>query len=227
MARVKKLIQDLQSDDPHTRYEAAKDLGDKADPKAVDPLIAALDDSFDLSRRFAARALGSIGDARAAPALIKQATTHEDPGSRSTAAAALGDLGDVSAVDALIGALSDDNATVRAMGAQSLGNLRDRRATAPLLERLHDSEYGVRGETIEALGKIGDPDAVEPLADYYWETEGDRRFVAKDVWELACAAWKDRGELKEMVLFLKMDTTDEPIVKSITGALESIESGTR
>lgn len=223
--KVDALIRDLQSESNETRYQAADRLYEHPDARAVDALIAALSDSYDMVRRTAALALGAIGDPRAAPHLIQQALTHEDNGSRSTATAALGSIGDVSAVEPLIGLLEDADATVRAMAAQSLGKLGDTRATEPLLTRLGDRMYGVRGQTIEALAAIADPACVEPLAQYYWATEGDRRVMARDAWTDALQAWTERGDLRPLRQFLELDVSDEPIVKSILKALKSVESG--
>jgi HEAT repeat protein len=173
-------------------------------------------------RRTSALALGRIGDPKAVPALTQQALTNEDSGSRSTATAALGDIGDAAAVEPLLQLLEDGNDTVRAMAAQSLGKIGDARATGALLGRLTDRTYGVRGRAIEALAGIGDPAAVEPLARYYWQTEGDRRRMAKSAWDDALRAWSERGDVKLLRLFIAADTSGEPIVKSIEKALSSV-----
>jgi hypothetical protein len=114
---------------------------------------------------------------------------------------------------------------VRLNAAMALGKLRDSLAVAPLAKCLHDSQYGVRGTAIEALGRIGDPEAVLPLIQYYRETEGHRRFVKKETWDSMVQRWRERGDLRELILFLKLDVTKEPIVKSIIRVLESIDAG--
>jgi HEAT repeat protein len=226
MGKVDKLIKQLGSEDKYVRQEAAQALSRKPHRKALDALIAALQDDHDMVRRFAAGALGEIGDPAAVPALLEQAQNNPDSGSRSTASAALGSIlgtagGGEDALEVLLKMVDDDDATVRAMAAQSLGKLGDRRATPALLKLLTDSQYGVRGRAIEALADIGDPDAVEPLAAYYWQTEGDRRTMAEDAWRDALRAWRDRQDPDELILFLRMDTINEPIIRSIQRALES------
>ena len=47
------------------RERAAEALGRIGDPRAVDPLIEALEDEYAFVRYFSARALGEIGDHRA------------------------------------------------------------------------------------------------------------------------------------------------------------------
>lgn len=56
---------------PESREEAAEALGDLRDPKAVEPLIAALKDRDAEVREGAAEALGKIGDRRAVEALTE------------------------------------------------------------------------------------------------------------------------------------------------------------
>jgi HEAT repeat protein len=55
----------LSSEDWNRRYKAAQALGQRADPRAVDPLIPCLKDEDWRVRQKAAWALGNIGDPRA------------------------------------------------------------------------------------------------------------------------------------------------------------------
>jgi HEAT repeat protein len=153
---------------------------------AVEPLIAALDDEVTDVRQAAARALGRLGDARAAEPLIA-ALTDRDSSVRGSAAQALGRLGDVKAVEPLIAALTDDDRTVPQAAAGALDKLGwqpDRTesgaaywitrhqwdqciqigasAVTPLVATLQDKDESVRQAAAEVLGRIGEP-AVEPL----------------------------------------------------------------
>jgi len=75
--------------------------------RVVEPLIAALEDGGLMDRRYAAEALGYIGDARAVDPLIVALKDEYDM-VRRRAAEALGGIGDASAVEALIAALKDE-----------------------------------------------------------------------------------------------------------------------
>lgn len=134
--------------------QALANLGNSA----VEPLIAALDDS-DLSVRWgAADALGLAGDARAVEPLI--AHLREDP--NLSVISALKKLGDPRAVEPLIAALGDDGYHVRLDAVVALGELGDPRAVEPLIALLGDESHDVRNNAEYALEKMGDA-AVEPL----------------------------------------------------------------
>jgi HEAT repeat protein len=66
---VPALIRSLGSFDPATRWEAAKALSDIADPSAVQPLLAALEDEDGSVRWLAAEGLSRIGYPALAPLL--------------------------------------------------------------------------------------------------------------------------------------------------------------
>jgi HEAT repeat protein len=63
-------LRQLKSRNPQARRRAVKGLVKSRDPRAIDPLMAALNDESYLVRKEAARALGDIGDARTVRPLI-------------------------------------------------------------------------------------------------------------------------------------------------------------
>ena len=63
------------------RVVAAETLGDMGDPRAVEPLIRALDDPATEVRWVAAKSLGRLGDPRAVPALIRALRSEARSGS--------------------------------------------------------------------------------------------------------------------------------------------------
>ena len=181
-------------------------LGKSKDPRAVEPLIKALNDGeWPVST---AKALGKSGDTRAVKPLIG-ALSDDDPDVRRAAAYALGSLGDSRAVEPLIGALNDRDKDVcqeavkalRTLGEpqwskwvkgdshdfERLGESKDPRAVESLIKALGDSEGYARGAAAEALGKLGDARAVEPLI----KSLGDHD---KDVRKAAAAALRALGE---------------------------------
>ncbi len=140
---------------------AASALGDIGDHRAVDPLTAALYKGDWQMRRSAANALGEIGGGGARESLI---TALKDPEEqvRQAAARALGKIGGAQAVEALLAALKDGEMRVRAAAAEALGVIGDVRALKPLIAALDDRNPGVSEAAANALGRIGAP-AVEPL----------------------------------------------------------------
>ena len=147
--------------DRHVRRAAATALGQLGDPRAVNPLIRALNDSDSGVRGAAATALGQLGDTRAVNPLIT-VIQNDEWSVREAAVAALGNIG-AHAVGPLIAALHDQDEYVRRAAAGALGQIGDPRAVKALISALDDESAAARQAAAEALGQIGDPDAVEPL----------------------------------------------------------------
>ena len=135
---VPQIIPQLKSENGNVREAAAAALEDLGDPQAVQPLI----DAYDLATSDKAivranskisDALGTLGDRRATPALLKVLQTRDDL-LRVHAVEALGKLKDPSSTPALVRLVSDDG-------------------MPPLIVKF----------AIIALGDIGAPDAIPPL----------------------------------------------------------------
>jgi HEAT repeat protein len=122
------------------QWHAAFALGEIKDARAVEPLIAALQDKDAEFREEVARALGEIKDPRADAALTA-ALKDPEPNVIHAAANALGQIGDPQAVNVLLTALREHNAEIIA-GA---GNFFIKRG-----------EPGTEDALIEALNKSGD-----------------------------------------------------------------------
>ena len=185
---IKGLIKALRyRKDEGVRQAAAEVLGKIGDPRAVEPLIAALKDAEWIVREAAAKALGKIGDTRAVEPLIA-ALKDQNSWARAAAAESLGKIGDPRAVELLIATLKDKDSGVRKAAAKALDHLgwepaQDEIAgwywiakrdwdkcvalgaltVEPLIAALKDAGWSVRADAAKALGKIGDPRVVEPL----------------------------------------------------------------
>ena len=134
----------------------------KFNTESVDPLITALKKRDPNVRKIASEILGDIGDPRAIGPLII-ALKDTNPDVRICAAQALGKLQDHRAVEPLIVSLKDKNANVRKNSVEILGALGDSRAVEPLISALSDVDHSIKLCAVEALGKIGDPRAIDPL----------------------------------------------------------------
>ncbi len=128
-------------------------------------------------RRKAAKALGQIGDVRAADPLIV-ALKDNDYSVRKTAVDALVMLGDARAVEPLIAALKDKSTSVRLAIIESLGKIGDVRAVEPLVSEL--KEEIMRQAAARALTKIGKP-AVELLIAALMDSNKGARIAVVDV----------------------------------------------
>jgi HEAT repeat protein len=123
---------------------------------AVDPLIKALKHEEDSVVKYAARALGRIGDPRAIEPLVK---TYESgiPRVRRNIVNAFGNIGGKEVIDPLIKALKDSDNDARRSAARILSETGDERAFDPMLEIFNDSDsdYSTRNIAISYLSKVG------------------------------------------------------------------------
>jgi HEAT repeat protein len=142
--RLLSVFESAREDDPRLRRYLALALRELRDPRATDPLLAALGDTDLLTRLYAAWALGEIGDPRAAEGLIPL-LEDEEADLRKVGAFALGALRDwgaagVRAAPALRGALHDPVEDVAWNAALALARRGDH-AGLPLLRRMLDRGY--------------------------------------------------------------------------------------
>ncbi|MEP6849800.1 MAG: HEAT repeat domain-containing protein [Acidobacteriota bacterium] len=95
--------------------------------EAVELLLPLLTDKASFVRRETASALGELGDASAAPALVQALQKETEIENRSAAAMALGRLDDVSAVEPLLAILkkkpSEPDEFLRSSAARSVGEI--------------------------------------------------------------------------------------------------------
>jgi HEAT repeat protein len=158
MDRLRGSLSDEISD---VRVAAAEVAGKCKDSESVEPLIRML--QVDLGP--AAKALGEIGDMRAADPLIACFKQKQLWGRRFVAHA-LGQLHEHRAVDLLIAGLHDDTKTSEAgwvsiEAAWALGEIGDPKATAPLQQVVRGAvpnfTSGIADEAAAALKKMGEP----------------------------------------------------------------------
>ena len=172
-AAVDPLIATLKDVDtcPFERRLAANMLGGLGEARALEPLIAAVEEGDKDLRQVAAKALGQLGDVRALEPLIA-ALEDEDHGVQRAAAQALGELGDARAMDPLTSALRDSSGVGWVWPTEALGKLGDARAVERVMVALKDKDWRVREAVAEALGKLGDAQAVEPLVAALKDKDG-------------------------------------------------------
>ncbi|MGH7589155.1 MAG: M56 family metallopeptidase [Gemmatimonadota bacterium] len=143
--------------DPHTRIMALSALGKRGHEGhiAVPRLIGLLRDGEGSVRSGAARALGEIGDPRAAPALVERLSNEPEAEVRDAIVVALTAFpDDPRAIDGLLLALRDREWEIRVSAAMALGRAGERRAVPELLEALRDPVHQVRLQSAWALDEI-------------------------------------------------------------------------
>ncbi len=125
-----------------------------ADPEAVAPLRAALDDGDTCVRRVAARLLGHMRTDQAKESLLG-ALRSSSARTRELAALGLGFAEDRETARPLIDALDDPSPRIRATLAWALGRIESREAIAPLTGLLRtDVDPSVRRAAAWALGAM-------------------------------------------------------------------------
>lgn len=164
-------------------YSAAIDLGSKKDKRAVEPLIATLQDDSVRLRQAALMGLQWFDDPRAIKAIV---TTLKDKDSKvreeakrkiefvigqnyASFAPALAEMRaeNATTMEPLIALLkeklnSEGTSSQQRMIAV-LGQTKDSRAIEPVLKALNSSDADLRNAAIGALGNIGDKPATEAL----------------------------------------------------------------
>ena len=144
------------------------------DFRAMDGLIAALDDSDSYVRGNAIRALGNLKSTKPLELLIYKLQDPE-PSVRRASATALGKIGCNRAIEALISQLQDADPITRWCCAEALGNIGVEEAIEPLIIALQDEHIMVQKTVIVALGQIGSDIAIESLKKFLKHSESSLR----------------------------------------------------
>jgi len=188
-------LRDLVRGSPRARANAARALGDVTEAgerrRAVEALIAALEDDLPEVRMEACSSLGELREPAAVQVLIKRL----DDGIaavRQHAAIALGSIGDVAAFAPLAQALVEGPADLRFQAATSLAEIDAARAFDPIAKALDDKDPQVVAAPALSLGAIGDRKAQELLAPKLAHADAGARFdVAYALAELGDARGRD------------------------------------
>ena len=133
-------------------------LGEQATGPVIRLLNDAIDEGDNLTARYAAKALGLIGD-RTISSVLVELLKSEDKFVACESALALGRLGESKAVPDLIGLLDEPNGNIRFAAAEALGQICDPIAREALHRRLSDDDEGVRAKVRWALSRLKKVDA--------------------------------------------------------------------
>jgi HEAT repeat protein len=142
------------------RAATARVLGRLRVADAGEVLIASLNDSSALVRRYAAEALGRIREERAVQALIDLTAYYGENELAAETLLALARIAHPSALELFRQRLSSSSAPSRRAAAEGLGRLGDRESL-PALQSMaaSDRSAGVRLAASFAVGRLADPQA--------------------------------------------------------------------
>lgn len=215
------LIKSLDNPDLSAKVAAINRLAKMSSAKAVPVLIRNLESPVGDK---AAKALGEIGDKRAAIPLLEilQKPSSSCPSSypdlflRAAAAEALGRVGDYKSVPALLKALEEFSPRTSRGAAIALGALKDKRAVNPLIKALAYEHCSVRESAASALGEIGDSRAISALVPHLSEVEIRSGIIAA----LSKLQWRPQTDRERTYVRLEQQKWNEisghwPISRSI------------
>jgi HEAT repeat protein len=189
------------------RAAAAFALGDMGSARAVQPLIAAMEDRDREVRTAAARSLGRLDAVTAAPRLVEALASGAVP--RAVAGQALIAIGPAAAAE-LHPVLGCPDVSMRRAAAEVLG-LIGGSAEAPLLAAAaRDPAAEVRGAALRALGKVGG----KAECDVVHEALHDRVPFVRTAAAHAAAGIGDRAAVPALVEQARSDLYDPALAAS-------------
>lgn len=184
---VSELSQALNDPSLAVREQAARGLGEIADPASLEPLLNAIQDPATGITGQIAEALGRLRDQRALSSLVhimENLDQHYSARERSQAIEAIGMIGGAEAEEILLNALasmripSEEATLFEETIVQALGELGSRRCLPTLLERLQKvRSSSLKRAIIRSLGEIGDESAI-PLLRQSLEHEENEAVIS-------------------------------------------------
>jgi HEAT repeat protein len=172
------LIKQLTSNNPQKRLAAAKALGEKKDPRAVNPLVAALKKDVSWDVRVASEgALISIGGPSVEP-LVKLLKEDKDCFVRRRATRALKDIKDTCDPKALKNAAQNEvDCCVRRFAAKALSEIKDPSVTEFLDDAMKKKNTEIISAAYTYYIKKGEPGTEDILIEALQESSYDRKMV--------------------------------------------------
>ena len=149
------LLESLLSDiSEGVRVAACQGLGRKKSGRAISSLSAVLfNDRSELVRRYAAEALGDIGD-RKSEEFLKKALDDDSPSVRITAAKSLAVLGSTAGLNEAIEAINSQDAWTRVYSCEIIGTIGNKSSVILLESAARDIDQRVQNAAASALKQI-------------------------------------------------------------------------
>jgi HEAT repeat protein/beta-lactamase regulating signal transducer with metallopeptidase domain len=198
------------------------------DPKTIEALIGALNDSDPDVREMVVVTLGRMRDPRVVTALLPL-LKDSNADVREQVVFALARSGDARATTAIASMADDASPEVREQAVHLLGMSRNRDALPVLLKALKDSSADVREQAAFALGHMRDVSAVDPMLEALKDSSPDVREQAafalgqlrdRRAVDGLMAALKDaNGDVREQAAFALGQIRDPKALPALTAAL--------
>ncbi len=198
------------------------------DPKTIEALIGALNDSDPDVREMVVVTLSRMRDPRIVTALLP-VLKDSNADVREQAVFALARSGDARAMTAVAAMIDDASPDVREQAVHALGRSRSAEALPALMKALKDSSPDVREQAAFALGHLRNPNAVDPLIEALKDSSPDVREQAafalgqsrnsRAVDGLMAALKDSDADVREQSAFALGQIRDPRALASLTAAL--------
>jgi len=198
------------------------------DPKTIEALIGALNDSDPEVREMVVATLSRMRDPRIVTALLPM-IKDSNPEVREHVVAALARSGDARAVTAITAMIDDASPDVRRQAVHLLGRSRNPDALPALTKALKDTSPDVREQAAFGLGQLRNPNAVDALIEALKDSSPDVREQAafalgqlrngRAVDALMAALKDSNADVREQSAFALGQIRDARALPSLTAAL--------
>ncbi|MCS7227613.1 MAG: HEAT repeat domain-containing protein [Endomicrobia bacterium] len=159
-------VNDITNKDPYIRRQAAEQMGNLRDPRAVPYLRKLLKDENVFVRQTAVDSLGLLRTREVVDDLLNVIMTDKEPQVRQSAVVALGYIGmaDTKVITVLMDTLrKEESSAVKYAICNTFSILRSTIPIPSLVSLLSSEDINLQRASIYALGKISHPDSILAL----------------------------------------------------------------
>ena len=158
-----KILNDLKSHDENVKIEAIKQLGDKKEVVATEPLLGLIHDPSKSVRLYTVQSLGLIGENRVLTPLLNLLNSEQDAFVVATLVKAIARVGGAQLIPIIARYLKDPDARTRANTIEALEIIGDPKIIKFLIPLLQDENNRVKANSIKVLSKFGKTNMFEKL----------------------------------------------------------------
>ncbi|OQA80923.1 MAG: putative lyase [bacterium ADurb.Bin243] len=158
-----KILNDLKSPDENVKIEAIKQLGEKKEVVATEPLLGLIHDPVKSVRLYAVQSLGLIGENRVLTPLLNLLNSEQDAFVVATLVKAIARVGGAQLIPIIARYLKDPDARTRANTIEALEIIGDPKIIKFLIPLLQDENNRVKANSIKVLSKFGKTNMFEKL----------------------------------------------------------------
>ena len=191
---VLQVIPVLNHEKTLVRTAVADLLGELGDKRAIEPLLAALDDRS--IRASVTKALAKLADKRTEKSL-RALLNDREYSVRIWAAVALVKLGEDEMLEQIKPLAKSKEVVDRRLAISALGETREPKVFETVRDALQDDDYFVRREAVIALSKIGNDQAMDAIVPLMKDHSQERYVRSAVIEALEALDWQPRTDTEE------------------------------